>query len=195
MFGNVVNKTRLKDLLARHAIAVTGFDVSHMRAIHYPLKPIRVYSRGSEDAKGKVDLALRHDFSKGKADYILEPNEYAIVEVAEQIAMLQEGLVGHFVTPSHFIDRGLGLVAGRIESPYGQRGEAVRFGLKNLLTQSNHLGREDTLAYVYFVDLLSLKNDDPYIPTEKDWNLFRQWQTRKDRIADSGFPTDEMPED
>jgi hypothetical protein len=192
MFGNVVNKTRLKDLLERRAVEITGFEASKMRAIHYPLKPVRVYRRGNEDEKGKVELSLCHDFSKTNAEYSFEANEYVIVEVAEQISMRQDGLIGHFVTPSHFIERGLSLVAGRIESPYGQRGEAVRFGLKNLLTQSNHLGKDDTLAYVYFVDLLSLKNDEPYLPTEDEWNLFRRWQTRKERIGDSGWPTDDV---
>jgi hypothetical protein len=60
MFGNVVNKTRLKDLLERRSVEITAFDPSKVRAIHYPLKPVRVYKRGGEDAKGKVELSLDH---------------------------------------------------------------------------------------------------------------------------------------
>jgi len=189
MFGNVVNKARLKDLLDRQAIAITGFDPSRMRTIHYPLRPIRVYTRSGQP---EGQLTLRHDFSKSASEYTLDEDAYVIVEVLEQISMRQEGIIGHFVLPSHFIDRGLSLVAGRIENPYGQRGEAIRFGVKNLLQQPNYLRKDDTVAYVYFVDLLSLKNEDSYRPTEQEWNLFRRWQTRKEQIGDSGWPTDDV---
>jgi hypothetical protein len=192
MFGNVINKSRLQDLLERGALLITGFDPKRMRAIHYPLRPIRIYKRGSEDAQGNVDLEIKHDFSNKKSDCLLDKNEYVIVEVSEQISMNQEGIVGHFVTPSHFIERDLGLVAGRIESPYGRGGEAVRFGLKNLLDQPNRIQKDDTLAYVYFVDLLSLRNDDPYKLTVDELSLFRKWQNRMTRIADSGWPTDQV---
>jgi hypothetical protein len=192
MFGNVVNKSRLRDLMNRRAVVITGFDAARMRLIHYPLRPIRVYQRGSEDASGHVDVSIKHDFNNKSEDCLLVPNEYVIVEVSEQISMCQEGLVGHFVLPSHFIERGPGLIAGRIESPYGQRNEAVRFGIKNLLDQPNRIAKRDTIAYVYFVDLLSLRNEDPYIPTEKDLDLFRIWRTRRERMGDSGVPTEDM---
>lgn len=128
MFGNVVNKPRLKDLLARQAISIGTFNVAKTRAIHYPLTPVHVYRRGSEDARGRAELSLQKDFRTSDAHYVLHPNEYVIIEVLEQITMLQDGLIGHFVTPSHFIERGLGLIAGRIESPYGQRGKARALG-------------------------------------------------------------------
>ena len=190
VFGNVVNKARLRELIERRAVTITAFVPARMRTIHYPLRPIRVYARGSDDTAGIVERSTKHDFSKQSADCPLAPNEYVIVEVSEQIGMHQEGIIGHFVTPSHFIERGLLLIAGRIESPYGQNGEAVRFGIKNLLDKQNHLRKEDTLAYVYFVDLLSLRNDDPYKLTEEELKLFKQWRTRRERIADSGWPTD-----
>lgn len=191
MFGNVVNKARLRELMERHAVTITGFVPARMRTIHYPLRPIRVYARGNDDTNGFVERSTKYDFSKQSAECPLAANEYVIVEVAEQIAMRQESIIGHFVTPSHFIERGLALIAGRIESPYGQSGEAVRFGLKNLLDRQNILRKEDTLAYVYFVDLLSLRNDESYKLTEDELRRFEQWRTRRDRIADSGWPSDE----
>ena len=176
--------------MERHAVTITAFVPARMRTIHYPLRPIRVYARGSNDTSGFVERSIKYDFSKQPADCPLAPNEYVIVEVSEQITMQQEEIIGHFVTPSHFIERGLALIAGRIESPYGQNGEAVRFGVKNLLDKHNHLRKEDTVAYVYFVDLLSLKNEEPYKLTEEDLKLFQQWRTRRERIADSGRPSD-----
>lgn len=190
MFGNVVNKARLKELMDRQALTITGFEPGKMRAIHYPLKPIRVYERGNEDAKGVIERPLKHDFSKSASECPLDPGHYVIVEAHEQIEMKQDGLIGHFVLPSHFIERGLALVAGRIESPYGQKGEAIRFGLKNMLDKPSRLLSTDTLAYVYFVDLLSLRNEDPYKLTSDEEKMFRAWRTRRERIADSGAPGD-----
>ena len=190
MFGNVVNMTRLKELMDRQALIITGFEPGRMRAIHYPLRPIRVYERGDENVKGVVERPLKHDFSKVPSECALGPGQYVIVEAHEQIEMKQQGLIGHFVLPSHFIERGLALVAGRIESPYGQKGEAVRFGLKNMLDRANRLLNTDTLAYVYFVDLLSLRNEDPYKLTSDDERLFRAWRTRRERAGDSGAAGD-----
>ena len=142
--------------MERHAVTITAFFSS---AVCGPfiirLGLIGVYARGSNDTSGFVERSIKYDFSKQPADCPLAPNEYVIVEVSEQITMQQEGIIGHFVTPSHFIERGLALIAGRIESPYGQNGEAGPFGVKNLLDKHNHLRKEDTVAYVYFVDLLS----------------------------------------
>lgn len=193
MFGNVVNKARLSDLFEKHAISITGYDPKKMRAIHYPLSPVRVYERGSESAKGLISLTLKHDFRNDAEECPLAPNEYVVVEALEQIAMKKDGLVGHFVLPSHFIERGLALVAGRIESPYGQGGEAIRFGIKNMLDKQNRLLKKDKLAYVYFVDLLSLRNEAPYQQDEEEKRIAARW--RRERMADSGVPSEHMDDE
>ena len=93
MFGNVVNKTRLKELMDRQALVITGFEPGRMRAIHYPLRPIRVYERGDENVKGVVERPLKHDFSKVPSECALGPGQYVIVEAHEQIEMKQQGLI------------------------------------------------------------------------------------------------------
>lgn len=189
MFGNVVNKSRLKELIKTGALLITNFRSDEIRTIHYPLRPIRIYSRGDLSENRQANINFRHEFNPGGDPFRLKPDEYVIVEVLERIEMKHQGIVGHFVTPGHFIDRGLGLTAGRIEAPYGQRGEAVRFGIKNNLQVDNYIFPDDTVGFVYFVDLISLRHDNPYKVSQAEFDLFKKWQIKRERAEDDGIPS------
>lgn len=189
MFGNVVNKNRLQEIIRADGLSISHFRPDHIRTIHYPLRPIRVYNRGDLAENKRANVSFKFEFKNKSDPCKLEPNEYVIVEVLERIEMKHQGIVGHFVTPGHFIERGLGLTAGRIEAPYGQNGEAIRFGVTNNLSIENYIFPEDTIGFVYFVDLISLRLDNPYKVSQEEFESFKRWRTKKTAAEDSGIPS------
>jgi hypothetical protein len=194
MFGNVVTRKGLKQLIDRHVLDIAGFDTKIMRQIHYPVTGARVYTRGNMGIDHTIDVKFRGEINS-KERVVFEPNEYLIIELKERIEMREPGIIGHFVAASHFIEKGLGLVAGRIETPYGKKSEVLRVGVKNLLGIPNFLHHDDKIAYIYFFDILGLLDDESYKMTAREWKQFEQWRIYKENIADSGvtFDADHEP--
>jgi deoxycytidine triphosphate deaminase len=70
------------------------------------------------------------------------------------------GIVGRFIPSSNLIEKGLGLTAGKIEKPFGDKGERFRFGLFNFLNKETTLSFTERIAYIQFMDLRGLDNHD-----------------------------------
>lgn len=159
MFGNVLNNSQISHLIKNKEIEVDPFVQSNLRLAHYPLHPSKILEIGPIESSGKRKTKVLHDFENDD-DYILSPDQYVVVEIAEYLR-LPQGVVGHFVPASTLIEQGFGLTAGKLDPEYGLikgKRQQVRFGLKNLKSQSNVILGKTHIAHVYFVDLRGLNN-------------------------------------
>src|SRR5690606_37521661 len=93
----------------------------------YPLRGYILHEVVSENEGNQVHL-----FSEKKSKFSLKPRTYYWVDVFESIK-LPVGIVGRFIPSSNLIEKGIGLTAGKIEKPFGDKGERIRFGLFNFL--------------------------------------------------------------
>lgn len=185
MFGNLVNKNQLIELVRKDIISITPFSENLMQVVHYPLKPGNLSVIEMDGSSRQV-----HDFRKSKARFVIERDQYLIVEVAEFIKMTSEGIVGQFIAASRMVTLGLNLICGKISSPYGTEGERIIFGIKNVSGQPALLKATDVIAYIQFFDLRGLKNDQ-YRPTQED---LEEWLKRRKRVADDGVEYDRAEE-
>jgi len=177
MFGNLINNTQLIHLVEEERlVSITPWDSGLLKTAHYPLKSKIVYKKNSNGDPKPI-----HNFSSDGNRLSLAENEYVIIEIQESIK-LPEGIIGQFIPSSNLIEQGYGITAGRLEYPYGQKGEPIRFGLKNYLNESNELRAEDQLAYIQFFDLRGLDNNTVKL-TERDLKLFTM---RLRRAKDDG---------
>ena len=122
MFGNLINNKQIIDLRESGLITITPFDQDCLKAVHYPLCVRSIFRRDADGSWRRV-----HSFDEVRQPFSLEPHEYVVVELRENI-VLKEGIIGQFLPASNLIEAGLGLTAGRLEYPFGHRGEAIRFG-------------------------------------------------------------------
>lgn len=150
MFGTLVNNTLFMELKRQGLIKITPFDESLLKSVHYPLSVKTILSR-RDDGSWKRS----HDFDDDINPYVLEPNEYVVVQIDQRLEVGPR-IVGHFIPSSNLIEHGLGLTAGRLEYPFGKRNERVRFGIKNLLDVPNQVTNNEVVAYVEFYDLRGL---------------------------------------
>lgn len=181
MFGTLVNNRHLLHLRERGAIKITPFNEKYLKTAHYPLRPEAVFRR-------EVDGSLKraHSFSENKNPYQMNEGEYVVVQIRELI-VLEPGILGEFIPSSNLIEQGLGITAGRLEHPFGQKNEVVRFGLKNFLEAPNEIRADQYLAYIQFFDLRGLSTKS-YELTKRDLELFakRVVQGYKARAKDGG---------
>lgn len=177
MFGNLINKNQLIELVREGLVSITPFNEELMQIVHYPLKTGEL-SVLDEDGERKQT----HDCNKSGKPGSIGPNQYVIVETAEFIKMPTEGIVGQFIPSSKLITKGLGLVCGKISAPYGMKGERTIFGLKNLTDREIQILPDEVIAYVQFFDLRGLRNDE-FLPTPKD---LAEWVKRRKMAADDG---------
>jgi deoxycytidine triphosphate deaminase len=173
MLGTIVNNTQLKALQESRRIYIRPFEEKSLKTIHYPLTATKFLECAGRDGK-KPRFNLKYDEGYVKAEF--GANEYLVAQM-EQTIELQDGIVGHFVPFSKLIDYGFGLTCGRIEAPYGQNGEVIRFGVKNQLNLKNVLARNEVIAYVYFIDLRALSNLKFELSAEER-ELFARWQKK-----------------
>lgn len=165
MFGNMINNNQLIHLKdVEKIIDITPWQPNLLKTAHYPLKPRAVYKYNNNSILKQI-----HNFERDEGDYILSKNEYVIVEV-DEIIKLPKGIIGQFVPSSNLIEQGLGITAGRLEHPYGQKGQRVRFGLKNLLDKESSLKEQDQLVYLQLFDLRGLDNNKIKL-TERDLKI------------------------
>lgn len=159
MFGNIVNNAQIKKLLADKQLVLRPFREDRLKLAHYALRPAGVLWASSPNDKGKRDLQPKHDFSSNDV-YTFQPGEYAILEV-EELIILPEGIVGHFLPSSSLIERGFGLTAGKLDPGYGDIAKARQkliFGLKNLRNEQTPFSAAEGLAHIYFIDLRGLNS-------------------------------------
>lgn len=176
MFGNLISNRQLRHLLSQHALVIDPFDENLLKATHYTLLPGRVLRR---KADGKWSSA--HSFAEDET-FVLQPDEYIVVEVKQRIRIHSEGLVGRFITTSNHIEGGLLVTAGQIDHKYGTKGELLRFGMKNLLSMPNELRKDTRLAHVEFFDLRGITID----PRELSPGERKTWDARRMRADKDG---------
>jgi deoxycytidine triphosphate deaminase len=152
MFGNLINNNLIKELLKQKVLEITPMDNKLLQLAQYPLRPHIVHEVISENEGNQV-----HFFSEKNTRFSLKAKSYYWIDILETIK-LPTGIVGRFIPSSNLIEKGLGLTAGKIEKPFGDKGEKIRFGLFNYLDTPVNLAFLDRLAYIQFMDLRGLDN-------------------------------------
>lgn len=165
MFGNLINNTAISSLLEQGDLIIDPFDRESLQLAQYPLRAQIIWEVLGE-GKGKPV----HNFSKQGDLYEFKPKTYYWLDVLELIE-LPRGIVGRFIPSSNLIEKGLGLTAGKIESPFGKKGEKIRFGLYNYLNNGSLLMRNDRIAYLQFIDLRGLDNKK-YAPSKYENDVY-----------------------
>lgn len=184
MYGNLISNRQLARLLETKEIVIEPFVAASMKGTAYTLRPGRVLRRRAD---GKWVGA--HSFHDEKdVPYLMEPNEYVVVEIKERVRIASGGIVGRFITASNNIETGLLIVSGQIDSKYGTDGEGLRVGVKNLLSEKNQILSTTRLTHVEFFDLRGTSIDPIHLSGEDQ--LLRA--IRKFRGFDDGpVPPDE----
>lgn len=181
MYGNLVNKAHLEQLIKEHRIEFSPhYDSKKAQIAQYPLTIGQILKR-----ENNIKMKMLHSFDITNEDYILEPNQYILINIFERIK-LSKDIVGRFIPSSSLIEQGLGLVAGKIEHPFGEKGEVIRFGLKNYLDEKNVLSKDMRVAYVQFFDLHGLK-DAIYQLDERDKNVYSSRTYPQDHDGDINY--------
>lgn len=170
MFGNLISNRQLKSLINSQQIDISPFEESNLKSSHYTLTPGRIFKR-DEDG----DWVSMHEFTAKKEKFILEPNEYVVIELRQRIVIRTEGIVGRFISTSSHIENGTMVVAGQIDSKYGMNNECIRIGFKNLLNTKNEILKKSRIVHVEFFDLRGITIDKREL-TQSEENL---WKSRK----------------
>lgn len=166
MFGNLINNNLIKQLLEQKELEITPMDKSLLQLAQYPLKPHIIYEVFSESEGKQV-----HFFSNKNPKFQLKAKTYYWIDVLENIK-IPIGIVGRFIPSSNLIEKGLGLTAGKIENPYGNRGEKIRFGVFNFLDVPVSLNYNDRIAYIQFTDMRGLDNH-VYKPSKYEKEVYQ----------------------
>ena len=165
MFGNLINNTLIKELIKRKDLEITPYDENLLQVAQYPLRPQIIYQVTSEKEKKQV-----HFFTDTDSKFFLKAKTYYCIDLLETIK-LPLGLVGRFIPSSNLIEKGIGLTAGKLEKPYGDKSERIRFGLYNYLDTPTSILFTERIAYVQFMDLRGLDNHR-YKLTEYDKKIY-----------------------
>ena len=181
MFGNPVTNRHIQSLRKARVIEIEPFIPENMGLIHFTLFPLRIKRR---NASGKYCVA--HDFSEDQTPFILEADEYVVVEIRERLKLLDRNIVGHFVPASNLIEASLGITVGKIDDNFGmtnsERGfeqEKIVFGVKNQLNIQNVITKETRLAHLVLSDLRGMS-------TEIVKRSEREISQREKRAGDDG---------
>lgn len=165
MKGTTINNKEIIKLISEGFLKINPFDNTRLQIAQYPLSPKSIWEVKSENVGEKV-----YDFSSRETSFNLKPKTFYWIEIYESIKV-SKGIVGRFIPASILIEKGLNLVYGKIEYPYGENGEKIKFGLFNYLDVSTSLKFDERIAYIEFIDLRGFENDD-YIPTKYDENIY-----------------------
>ncbi|MCE1184855.1 MAG: hypothetical protein LWW92_04515 [Rhodocyclales bacterium] len=162
MFGNLLTNRQLRQLIKTKELYIEPLNPGAMKTAHYTLHPGRILTR-------QVDGSWRssHDFKEDGSAFVIQKNDYVLVEVREMIRVATDGIVGRFIHTSNLIESGLDLVSGQIDNKYGMRGEAVRLGLKNMLDVPVRITSDSRLAHVEFFDLRGIAFDPVELSKEE----------------------------
>jgi deoxycytidine triphosphate deaminase len=153
MTGQILNNKQIDDLVKQGVIVVTpNYDSAKLQIAQYPLSPLTIWQI---DSNHKVKEVFR--FDDKNTTFNLKPKTYYLVDTFENIK-LPQGIVGRFIPSSNLIELGLTLTSGKIEFPYGQNNEKIRFGIFNCLDIETTIDRQNRIAYIQFFDLRGQEN-------------------------------------
>lgn len=148
MQGQLLNNKQIDELVKNRTIEIKpNYDVSNLQIAQYPLTPSVIFEIQAEETYREI-----FRFSEKKQAFILEPKKYYIIDMLESV-ILPKGIIGRFLPSSNLIEKGIVITTGKIEHPYGQKGEKVRFGLFNCLDFESKLEFNTRIAYIQFIDL------------------------------------------
>ena len=170
MYGNVVTNAQFRALRESNCLTITPYEEKNLKAAAYTLSPGRILRRGEDREYDVV-----HTFSASRSAFILKANEYVIVEPKQSVIISRPGIIGTFITASTNIESGLLLVAGQIDSLYGTKGEALRFGIKNLLDSPNEITSSTRLVHLQLIDMRGSASD----PVKLDHAAREVWEFRR----------------
>lgn len=165
MFGNLINNTQIKALIREKSLIITPYDLKLLQLAQYPLTPLFIWKVISQDEGKQV-----HYFTEKQNEFTLDAKSYYWVDINETVR-LPVGIVGRFIPSSNLIEKGIGLTAGKIEKPYGDKGERIRFGIYNYLDTPVVLKFNERIAYIQFMDLRGLDNYE-YKLTQYDNDVY-----------------------
>lgn len=154
MYGNVITNKQLRNLLDSNSLSISPFEEENLKAAAYTLSPGRVLRRGED---GEYDVS--YTFSDRRKSFSLKANEYVVVEPKQNIVIRVPGIIGTFITASTNVENGFLVVAGQIDSMYGTKGEALRFGLKNLFDSPNEITSATRLVHLQLIDMRGSATD------------------------------------
>ncbi|MEO9886273.1 MAG: hypothetical protein ABJR05_16645 [Balneola sp.] len=174
MYGNIINSGEIARYENDGRIYINPFSKNKIQTIHYPVH--------AEFIKRKKDGVWKtvKNFSEEPSVFKLEPREYVQVAILEHIK-LQKGIVGEFSLTSNTIDEGLGLFAGRIEYPFGEKNERMHIGIKNLFDTAVVIKPLQKIAYLKFIDTTGMISLPPSKLSDEDKKRF------KERIVDTFY--------
>lgn len=170
MYGNVVTNRQLRSLIESNCISIRPFDPTLLKEAAYTLNPGRILRRCVD---GELDIV--HTFSNSRQNFSIEPNEYVVVEAKQNVSISAQGIIGTFITASSNVENGLLIVAGQIDSKYGLNGEALRFGVKNLLDIPNQITVATRLVHMQLIDLRGSTSD----PVHRGKDVSNVWASRQ----------------
>lgn len=173
MFGNLINNSLIKELIKEKQLSITPIDLRLLQLAQYPLRPLIVWEVKSENEGRQV-----HYFTEKDNKFTLKPKTYYWIDVYESIK-LPLGIVGRFISSSNLIEKGLILTSGKIEKPFGEQGERIRFGLYNVLENSTTLEFINRIAYIQFMDLRGMDNHE-YKMTNYDKQVYSGRRSNED---------------
>ena len=176
MPGKLLNNKQIDDLIKQGVIQLLPrYDKSKLQIAQYPLSPLTIWEINE---KHEIKEVFRFD-DKNQA-FSLKSKKYYLVDVFENI-ILPKGIVGRFIASSNFIEKGITLTSGKIEHPYGQNNEKIRFGIFNCLEIETVIERYDRIAYIQFFDLRG-QDTLEYKLTEYDKTIYNE---RMERDSDA----------
>jgi deoxycytidine triphosphate deaminase len=165
MFGNLINNSLIKELINDKQLVITPIDLKLLQLAQYPLRPLVVWEVKAENEGRQI-----HYFTEKDNKFILKPKSYYWIDVNESIK-LPIGIVGRFMPSSNLIEKGISLTAGKIENPFGDNGERIRFGIYNFLDNPATIEFKTRIAYIQFMDLRGMDNHE-YKMTKYDKQIY-----------------------
>lgn len=166
MSGNLLTNSEIHNLIGAGVISITpSYDVRKLQIAQYPLLPHGIF----EIAKTRSFKEV-FKFSNQNTSFKLRAKKYYVIDVYENIKLPRD-IVGRFIPASSLIEKGLVLSYGKIEYPFGQNKEKIRFGIFNCLDIETDLKAEEIIAYVQFFDLRGKETID-YQLTERDKKVY-----------------------
>lgn len=166
MYGNILNSGGIDKLEKEKKLIIDPYDPLELRTIHYPVYPEFIKKLDDEG-----EWVTIYSLMEKKKKFELAPYEYVQVVINEHIKLPKE-IVGEFILASNTIDSGLGIHAGRIEYPFGQRRERMHIGVQNLLNRPNFIEPNQKIAYIRFIDTTGVKNIESVELSHEDMKRF-----------------------
>lgn len=182
-FGVLLNNRLISKLQEDGELKIIPWNPENLQVAQYVLNPAEILYEDSAGREQRVDLK--------REDYTFEPDEYAKVMV-EQTVVLPDGIVGRFIPASGLIEAGFGITAGKLDPGYGEGGERIQFGIKNLKNKRNIFSYKGKftrrVAYLELFDIRSLPVE-PAELREYDYAI-REKRRMRDEFARTGIPNE-----